>query len=290
MGKVRIMVDTTACIPLELAQKYNIKIIPAADYVINGKKYIENVTLTTKDAYDYIRQDSVKFVTSAVTPGQVLEAYKELSNDADGILFITISSKLSAVDKSGIMAANLFRELSPKTNIKVIDSKSVAGGAGLPSLAAAKAAAQGMNLEQVTAVAQEYLKQTKCLMTMDTLRYIYRTGRMSKMGARMASLFNIRPINQLTEEGTVEMVERARSREAVMKRIVELVKERMPDSNLTFMISHGDAPELASKLADTLKQNYKCQDVIIGDYSPIMGYGGGPGAMCIAFHPEIKLL
>lgn len=289
MSAVRIMVDTTACIPLDLAKKLNIKIIPAADYVINGKKYVENETITIKDAYNYIRQDSVQFTTSAVTPGQVLEAYKELSRDSQEILFITISSKLSAVDKSGITAANLLKDLSPQTNVKVIDSKSVAGGAGLPALAAARAAAQGLNLDQVSAIALEYLKQTKCLMTMDTLRYIYRIGRMSKMGARITSMLNIRPINVLTPEGTVEMVDRKRSREAVMKRIVELVKEKMPDSSLTFMISHGDAPELADQLTAKLKQNFKCQDVIISDYSPIMGYGGGPGAMCIAFHPEVKL-
>ena len=289
MGKVRIMVDTTASIPLDLAQKYNIKIIPAADYVINGKKYIENQTLTIKDAYDYIRQDSVKFLTSAVTPGQILEAYKELSRDSKDILFITISSKLSAVDRSGASAAALLKEQSPDVNVKIIDSKSVSGGAGLPALAAARAAAEGKTLEQVAAIAENYLRQTKCLITMDTLRYIYRVGRMSKLGARLTSMLNIRPINQVTPEGTVEMLERARSREAVMQRIVELVKERMTGDNLTFMIAHGDAPDQAEKLTGILKQNFKCKEIIIGDYSPIMGYGGGPGAMCIAFHPEITL-
>jgi fatty acid-binding protein DegV len=85
------------------------------------------------------------------------------------------------------------------------------------------------------------------------------------------------------------MVERARSREAMMKRIAQLIKERTSGDNLTFMISHGDAPDLVTKLIATLKQNLKCKEFIIGDYSPIMGYGGGPGAMCIAWHPEMKL-
>jgi DegV family protein with EDD domain len=289
MGKVRIMVDTTASIPLNLAQKYDIKIIPAADYVINGKKYIENETLTIKDAYDYIRQDSVKFVTSAVTPGQILEVYKELSLDAEGILFITISSKLSAVDKSGAAAAAILKEQSPGIDVKILDSKSVSGGAGLPALAAARAAVEGKDLKQVTAIAEIYLKQTRCLITLDTLRYIYRVGRMSKFGARMASMLNIRPINEMTPEGSIEMVERVRSRNAVADRIVELVKARTTGDNLTFMIAHGDAPDQAEKLIGILKQNFKCKEFIIGDYSPIMGYGGGPGAMCIAWHPEIEL-
>jgi uncharacterized protein len=289
MAKVRVMADTTACIPLDLAQKYNIKIVPAADYIINGKKYIENVTISIKDAYDYIRKDSVKITTSAVTPGQIVEAYKELARDGGDILFITISSRLSAVDKSGMTAAEIFQSQSPKTRIKVIASKSVAGGAGLPVLAAARAAEKGLDLDRVTAVAEEYLKQTKCLITMDTLRYIYRIGRMSKLSARFVSMLNIRPINQLTEAGTVEMVGRVRSREEAMKQVVALIKEKMPDSPLIFMISHGDAPDLAARLIEKLKQNFKCQDIIISDYSPIMGYGGGPGAMCIAFHPELKL-
>jgi fatty acid-binding protein DegV len=67
------------------------------------------------------------------------------------------------------------------------------------------------------------------------------------------------------------------------------VKKTIPDANLSFMISHGDALDLAGTLAEKLKNVVKVQDLIISDYSPIMGYGGGPGAMCIAFHPELKL-
>jgi DegV family protein with EDD domain len=289
LSTVRIMTDTTACIPPDLAQKYNIKIVPAANILIDGKSYVENVTITIKEAYDLIRKDPDKFVTSAITPGHVLEAYQELSHETQDILFITISSALSAVYKSATTAASIFNEQSPGTNIKIIDSKSVAGGEGLLALAAARASALSMNLEQITAVVEKYREQTKCLMMMDTLRYIYRTGRMSKMSARIASLFNIRPINWVTESGTVEMADRVRNREDALKRIVELMKEKMPDANLTVMISHGDAPDMAGKLAEKMKQNLKVQDIIIGDYSPVMGYGGGPGAMCIAFHPELKL-
>ena len=121
-------------------------------------------------------------------------------------------------------------------------------------------------------------------MYLDTLRYIYRTGRMSKMSARMASLFKIRPISIFNEKGQAEMVDKVRSREDGVKRIISLIQEKMPDEKLTFMISHGDAPEMAANLAEQFKQNFKCQDIIISDYSPVMGYGGGPGAMCIGVH------
>jgi fatty acid-binding protein DegV len=85
------------------------------------------------------------------------------------------------------------------------------------------------------------------------------------------------------------MLERQRSREAVMNRLVELIKEKNPEGSLTFMISHGDAPDMAGKLAEKFRANFNCHDIIISDYSPIMGYGGGPGAMSISYHPEVKL-
>ena len=289
MDTVRIMADTTASLPPDMAKKHNIKIVPAANIIIDGKTYIENVSINTREAYDLIRKDPDKFVTSAITPGFILDAFKELSQETKNILFITISSSLSAVYKSASTAAELFREQSPETNIRIIDSKSVAGGEGLLALTAARAAALSMNLDQVAAAVEKCREQTRCLMILDTLRYIYRTGRMSKMSARIASLFNIRPINKLTEDGTVEMVDRVRNREDGLRRLTELVKEMAPAGDLVFMISHGDSPDMAGKLAQKMKENFSCNDIIIGDYSPVMGYGAGPGAMCLAFHPDLKL-
>ena len=126
-------------------------------------------------------------------------------------------------------------------------------------------------------------------MTMDTIRYIYRIGRMSKISARLASMLNIRPINQLTRRHRGNGRPRAQPRGSHETHRGTGEGENA-GYNLTFMISHGDAPDLAAKLTEKLKENFKCQDIIISDYSPIMGYGGGPGAMCIAFHPEVKLL
>ncbi|MDD5700538.1 MAG: DegV family protein [Dehalococcoidales bacterium] len=289
MDTVRIMADTTASLPPDLAKKHNIKIVPAANIIIDGKTYIENVSINTSESYDLIRKDPDNFVTSAITPGFILDAFKELSQETKNILFITISSSLSAVYKSASTAAELFREQSPETNIRIIDSKSVAGGEGLLALTAARAAALSMNLDQVAAAVEKCREQTRCLMILDTLRYIYRTGRMSKMSARIASLFNIRPINKLAEDGTVEMVDRVRNREDGLRRLTELVKEMAPAGNLTFMISHSDSLDMAGKLAEKMKENFSCQDIIIGDYSPVMGYGAGPGAMCLAFHPDLKL-
>ncbi len=127
-------------------------------------------------------------------------------------------------------------------------------------------------------------------MMLDTLRYVYRTGRMSKLGARLVSLLNIKPINRLSEEGKIVFVDRVRKREDGFKRLLVLIRDEAGTDSLHFMITHADAPEMAERFSELLKQNFNCLSMSISDFSPVMGYGSGPGTLFIGFHPELDLL
>ncbi len=140
MSKVLVMTDTVACIPQNLAQKYNIKIVPAAHIHYNGRQYIDGVNLSAADAYRFIKNDPDRFITSAITPAYVLEELTKASKESDSILFISLSSSLSATSKTVSIAAGLLREELPRISVKVLDSKTVAGSQGLIVLAAARAA------------------------------------------------------------------------------------------------------------------------------------------------------
>ena len=94
------------------------------------------------------------------------------------------------------MAADLLQQESPQTKMKVIDSNTAAGAQGLIAIAAAEAAAKGMSLDQLIGVVEQAKQKTGGIMLLDTLRYVYRTGRMSKTAARIASMLKIKPINQ----------------------------------------------------------------------------------------------
>ena len=100
MADVLVMTDTVACIPAELAEEHRIKIVPAANITVGDKDYTEGVTLSAAEAYEIIKKDPDHFMTSAVTPGLLLDHFRELSKEHQDILFITISSQLSAVSQS----------------------------------------------------------------------------------------------------------------------------------------------------------------------------------------------
>ncbi len=288
MAKVMVMTDRVAGIPRELAEEYQINVIPAAHIIFDGQDYIEGVTLSVTEAYQLIKKDPDKFTTSALNPGYFLEEYQKLSQKSPDILHIVLSSALSANFKTANLAAETLKKESPKTNLRVFDAKTVAGAQGLIVLAAARAAAQGKSLDEVVKAAEKAREKTKGLMMLDTLRYVYRTGRMSKLASRMAALFNIKPINRVNEDGTLDFVDKVRNREAGYQKLVDLIKADAESNSLHFMIMHAAAPEMAERFSNLLRQSFDCQRILISEYSPVMGYGAGPGAIFVGYHPDIE--
>lgn len=288
MARVMVMTDSVAGIPRNLAEEYHITVVPAAIIIFDGHNYIDGVTLSATEAYQLIKKDPDKFTTSALNPGYFLEEYQKLSQKSADILHITLSSALSANYKTAGLAVEMLQKESPKTNLRLFDAKTVAGAQGLIVLAAARAAAQGKSLDEVAAAAEKAREKTRGLMMLDTLRYVYRTGRMSKFASRVAALLNIKPINRMTEEGTLEFVGKVRNREAGYQKLIDLIKAEATSNSLHFMLMHAAAPEMAERLSQLLRQNFDCQRILISEYSPVMGYGSGPGSIFVGFHPDLE--
>ncbi len=284
-----IITDTVASIPPELAQENNIRIIPCANIVVGDKSYPDGKTLTVAEAYKLIKKDPDSFSTSAIMPGQVLEEYRDCIQPGQDVVHITLSSALTAAYQSANAAAQSLREEYPDTNIRVIDSKTVGGAQGLITLAAARGAANGMNPDQLVDLINRIRPVTGGIMLLDTLRYIYRTGRMSKMSARIASMFNVRPINKVLEDGTLEMADRVRKRSDGFKKLIELIAKDAETKSLHFLVSHASAPDIAQEFCDLLKNEFDCLSMTISDYSPAMGYAVGPGALFIGYQPEVEI-
>lgn len=289
MSKVLVMTDNVACIPQQLAEENQIKIVPTANIIFDGQSYIEGVTISATEAYQLIIKDPDRFATSALSPGSLLDEYRKVSAEFQDILLITLSSALSAFLKTADLAADLLRKESPQTTIRIFDSKTCAGAQGLIVLAAARAAAQGMNLDQVVDVAEQARQKTNGIMLLDTLRYIYRTGRMSKTASRIAAVLNVKPINWMSDEGTVEFATKVRKREDGFKQLLKLIRGKAGTDALHFLVSHAAAPEIAERFSELLRQEFNCLSLVISDYSPVMGYGSGPGALFVGFHPELDL-
>jgi len=264
--------------------------VPAANIVYDGQFYPDGVGITAREAYRLLELDADKFSASTLNPGYLLDIYREVSKESDSIVFISFTFAFSAAGKIAGLAADLLRQEASQVDIRVVDSRTAAGAQGLLAIAAARAAARGMDLDQVVALIQGLRSRTGGVMMLDTLRYVYRTGRMSKTASRIASFFNIRPINRMTDEGTMELVDRARKREDGYRKLLAQVKKEADTASLHFMVSHANAPEMGETVCELLRQNFTCLNLYLSEYSPIMGYAVGPGCIFVGFQPEVDSL
>jgi DegV family protein with EDD domain len=290
MANVIVIADSVAGIARDLASQYNIRVVPAANIMFEGKKYLDGETITAAEGYAMLVKSPDKFVTSAIEPNYLMNVFKELDGQARDILFVTISGKLSAVPETARIAKQLFENDKHSSNVTIYDSKDTASGQGIVTLQAAKAAANNMTIEQVTNVANQTRRNSGNIMLLDTLRYAYRTGRISKTSARIAALLNVKPISVVTDDGVVEMIDKVRSRDAGLKRIIELIKEQSKSDSLHFMVMHADDIEWATVISDELKKQFKCLSMVYGEYSPVMGFATGRGCISVGFVPELDLI
>jgi DegV family protein with EDD domain len=289
MSQVKIMTDSVAGIPREMIEEYGIEVVPAANISVNGRTYVEGVDLSVAGAYELIEKDPDRFVTSALNPGQLLEKYRGLAKNHKEIVFITISSALTALNSTAQFAADALREETEDVKVTVVDTKTAAGAQGLAVLAAARAAKKGLGTDTIVEIVHKVRQNTGYIVYLDTLRYVYRTGRMSKLASRMASIFNVRPISKISESGTLDFVSRVKTRVQGMAKMLELIESEKGRVPMHFWVMHADAPEFAAEFCAKIKDRFEVLSLTVSEYSSVMGYGTGRGALSVGYHPELNL-
>lgn len=282
---IAIIGDSLACIPKEQVKKYGIKTIPT-NILFNGRIYRDLVDLSPAQAYEFLRKAPEFWKSTAASPEDYLNVYRELSEHAQSILVITISSKLSMFYSSALAARGIFQEESPKTVVEVLDSRTAAAAEGLIALAAARAAAEGKSFNEVVAIAKGVKERVKFIGVLETIRYVYRTGRIPKVASEIGSMLSIKPI--LTgSNGNIRLVAAARNKQSGVKKMLRMMGSDISKSEPVHVaVMHADALEEARELKEEVAAEFNCAEIFLTDFSPIMGYATGPGTLALAYYKE----
>ncbi len=281
--KVAVVTDSIACLTRELAEQYGIEIIPLNFYA-GGKLYKDWVDVTPSEAYELFLKDPDSFKTSSASPLDCLKVYRSASKRAKDIFCVTVSLKLSAVYNVAQEAKELAKAELPKTSIEVIDSQTATAAEGFVALAAARTAAGGKDLAEVVSAAKEMRDRVSCVVLLDTIRHVYRSGRIPKIASQVGSILNIRPI--LTVSGAVHFVSAVRNREHGIDRILQMMRDKVGQSPVHVAVLHAYALDEAEKLKERVLAEFNCAELWISEFSPLMGYACGTGTIGFAFYPE----
>ena len=279
MNKVIIATDSSAYLPKEYVDKYQIPVLPLT---VNweGKSYYDGIDIQAEEFYQQLGQSKSMATTSQVTVGQFLEVFGKLLDAGNQVLYLGISSGISATINSALQAK---AELGDPENLIVMDSQFVSMALGLMVLEVAKAAENGASLQECYQLAQDAVGRIGVFFTVDTLEYLHRGGRINSAKRLLGSALNLKPIMEI-RDGKIELVESVISRKKALIRMVDLIEKgvdgRTPVRLAPFHALAFDDMVIMENLA---KERLNPIEIIRSEVSPVIGSHVGPGTVSMAY-------
>jgi DegV family protein with EDD domain len=252
---------------------------------IKGRTYLDGRDLSPTEFYRM--QKGMKEVpsTSSPSPASFLDAFRAAAEVASSVLCLTVSPRFSSSFDSASNAAHSAQEALPDTRIVVVDTESAAGGQGLIAMEAWRAARGGAELDDVVSTVQAVVLAVSLLAFLDTLYYVWKSGRVPRVSYTATALLRIKPILQLSR-GEIRNVARPRTRPRAVERMLGLMRQQVGPGPIHATVMHADAGEEAERLRLRVESEFPCQELFISEFSPVMGSHTGPGLLGIAFWSE----
>ena len=273
---VKIVTDSGADLPEELVKELRITVVPI--YVRFGEEvYRDRVSISEDEFYERLTHDPVHPSTTQPGPQDFLEAYQKLSSDADGIVSIHITGKLSGTCNSALMAKDMLEGGCP---VEVVDSETLSMSLGLTVIAAAEMAKAGESLDKIVEAAKQAIPKTYLFFLLDTLEYLKRGGRIGKAKALLGSILSVKPMLTM-KDGELVPAGQARTRAKGMDKLFDFVENAGNIQDLA--VVYNTTPDEAQALAERLGSVFDKEKIRMSRVGPGLGVHGGPGAMLVAF-------
>lgn len=281
MSKVAIVTDSTAYIPDNLIQQYNILVAPQV-LIWGSETFRDGVDIMPEDFYKRLAKDPVLPSTSQISIVSVEKIFRGLLDQGYDVLGLFISSKLSGTMDSATKAC----ELIQSDKIKIFDSLTSAMALGFQVLAAARAASAGADLAACVAAAELARERSGVFITVETLEFLHRGGRIGGGKRFLATALNIKPILEVID-GRLEAAGQVRTRSKALNSLVDLVLERTGGNKPVHLSAiHANSPTDAQYLLDKASSVLKVVEKMIVPVSPVIGTHVGPGTVGLCYLME----
>lgn len=280
---IEIITDSTCDVPEDMLKQYDIKVVPA--YLLWGtEQYLDRVNIQPVEFYERLTSDPHRPTTSQGTVNDFQRAYEEAaSRGADQIVTLTVSSAMSGTYQSALNAAK-----AVKTPVTVIDSKGPTMSLGWQVIAAARAREAGADLKHILETVEYVRKHLTLLVSMDTLEYLQKGGRIGNAIKWVSGLLQVKPLVSINHNsGLVEPVTLARTHKGVVDALYSRFVKIFEDSKkLHVSVLHGNVPAEAEALAERLRADLNPVELLINITGPVLGINTGPGALALAGYAE----
>jgi len=276
---VRIVTDTTSCLPADFARGHQIEVV--AQVIRFGEEsFLEEVELSYEDFIRRLRASAGLPSTAAPLPGDFVRAYERQTAAAETILSIHPSSEVSGTVRSAMTAK---AEAFPQADIRILDTRTVAGNLASLVIAATEWAEAGVGADEIMGRLEAMIPRSRTYFLVATLEYLQKGGRIGGASALIGGALQIKPILQIAD-GRVEVLEKVRTHARALERVKYLVTQECPrgaEGRLSVM--HADSAQAAQALAGELQTALGLPVVPIYGAGSAITTHAGPGTLAVGY-------
>lgn len=280
--KIALVTDSTCDLDQDLIDKYQINILPI-NVNFGENHYLDKVTIQPEQFYTLLKENKDYPKSSQVNEKSFVNIYSHLASHYDSVIAIHLSEKLSGTCNSSQKAA---RYISREFNkpISVINSKSTSGAMGLILLRIARAIEDGHSHDEIVSMAEKWTSETRLFVSVRTMKYFIKGGRISAFRGLIARILNINPIVTIDESGKAVLFGKSFNQRANMEKVMAHIARIKQDKTIwNYVVLHANNNDAARWYARRMEKLTSKKPVSVVNISPILGAHAGIGAAAIAF-------
>lgn len=276
---IALVTDSTCDLPAELLEKYHVNVIPVL-LIIGGQSHLDRLEIKTQDFYRILKNSTERLATSQPPPAHFSQVYERLAGQYESAIALHISGQLSGTINGARMGTKGFEE---RLAVDIIDSKTTSAALGLLVAEAGRLVDSGLKREEIVRRLGVAIENVRLFVSVPTLKYIMRSGRLHKAKGILGTLLNLKPVLTLDSQGRVVEAAKVIGRTRVYQRTLELADQfAMSVRNPRFSIVHVMNLPMAEWYREELKKRFKVDEIMITEASPALGVHTGIGSVAIA--------
>jgi DegV family protein with EDD domain len=271
---VKLVTDSVSDLPPEVVKDLEITVIPLHVH-FGYETYKDRVDLSSEDFYHKLEHSSSFPSTSAPSPGLFAEVFDDLAMKCNQILGVFVSRKLSATYDAAVQGAKLMKR---KCQVEIVDSALGIMGQGLLVMEAAKKALAGASISELVSMISGNIQRMHVRVSLDTLEYLARGGRIGKVQAFLGSMLRMNPIIGI-KDGVAFPFARVRSRAQAVDWLCDFASKFEKVKALA--VEYGTNAAEAKALAERIASMFPKVPMYISNVSPVIGTHTGPNVLSV---------
>lgn len=250
---------------------------------IEKKEYEDFIEINSDDFYSRLdKNPDLDISTAQTSTGKILEMYEEMKNAGyTKLIVITISKQLSGTYQNAVLAAKMI-----DIEVIVYDSLSLTYVEALMAMTAKKMADEKKSAEEIIAQLDKIRDNNHVYITVNTLKYLVKNGRLSGVAGAIGSLLKLRPLLHLSKDGKVETLDKIRTTSKAREELKQRFLTEVKDKNvIPFIVYTNNMAEMLD-LKDEL-ETHGLNDILLIPLTPVVGCHAGPGTMGVGYIEKV---